>query len=89
MSHSLLTRLRSLVDIDVDLQELRSAGEVAVEGLTQATSEEPEITAYVRKLEQRYDAEDAPTGDIPMPEDMVQELERFLKGQGRPPDDGA
>ena len=89
VSHSLLTRLRRLVDIDVDLQELRAAGEVAVAGLTQATSEEPDITAYVQKLEQRYDAEDAPTGDIPMPEDMVQELERFLKGQSRPPDDGA
>lgn len=89
VSHSLLTRLRRLVDFDVDLEDLHAAGEVAVAGLTQATSDEPEIVAYVKKLEQRYDAEEDSTGEIPMPEDMVQELERFLKGQGRSPDDGA
>ena len=88
VSHSLLTRLRSLIDIDVDLEELRSAGQEAVADVTKAIAEEPEVTSYVQRLEQRYDAEDAPTGDIPMPEDMVQELEKFLKGQRKPPDTG-
>ncbi len=82
VSHSLLTRLRSLIDVDVDLERLRAAGEEATSKLTQAIAEEPEIMAYVWQLEQRYDAEDAPAGDIPMPEDMVQEIEKYLKGQG-------
>ena len=89
VSHSLLIRLRSLIDIDVDLEELRLAAVAGVADVTETIAQEPDVSEYVQRLEQRYDAEDASTDDIPMPEDMVQELERFLKGQRKPPDVGA
>ena len=84
VSHALLTRLRTLVDVEVDLEELRKAGGVFEEEVSQAIAKQSDVTAYVKRLEQRYDSATAQTGDIPMPDAMVEELERYLKSQ-RPP----
>ena len=47
-------------------------------------SEDAQIGAYVRKLEQQYDDAGllAPE-NMPQPEDVVKELEEFLKEQQR------
>ena len=81
VSYSLLTRLRSLVEIEVDLEELRQAGEAFDTEVTEMISKESDVSAYVRRLEQRYDAANEPSRDIPNSEDMVKELEQFLKSQ--------
>ena len=81
VSYSLLTRLRSLVDFDVDLEELRAAGDAFETEVTGVIAKEADMTAYVRRLEQRYDEAHAPTGDIPSPDAMVEEFEQFLRGQ--------
>ena len=88
VSYTLLSRLRSLADFDLELEELRKTGEAFEAEVSQAIAKQADVTAYVRRLEQRYDAAHAPTDDIPSPDAMVQELEEFLKSQ-RPPSDPA
>ena len=86
ISHALLTKLRSLVEIDIDLEELRLAGEAFQDEVSKAIDKESDVNSYVRRLEQRYDAANEPAGDIPNSEDMVKELEDFLKSQRQRPD---
>ena len=86
VSHALLTKLRSLVDLEVDQRELHQAGEAFQAEVNAAIAKEPDVSAYARRLEQRYDAGHEPSGDIPNPDDMVRELEDFLKSQGQRPD---
>lgn len=83
VSHALLARLRSLVDFDVDLEELRLAGDAFQTEITKAIAKDSDVSAYVRRLEQRYDAAHEPSGEMPNPDDMVKELEEFLKRQRR------
>ena len=87
ISHGLLTNLQSVIDVDVDLTELRLAAETFETDVTKAISKQPEISAYVRRLEERHDADSQP-GEIPSSEDMVKELEEFLKSQQQKPRDG-
>ena len=81
VSYALLAKLRSLVDFDVDLEELRLAGEAFETEVTKAIASQPDISTYVDRLEKRYDEAHEPSGDIPSPDAMVRELEEFLKSQ--------
>ena len=81
VSYSLLTKLRSFVDFEVDLEELRLAGDAFDSEVAKSIAKQPDVTNYVQRLEQRYDAANAPSGDIPSPDIMVKELEDFLKSQ--------
>ena len=87
VSLALLQRLRSLMDFDVDLEELRRAGEKFEDEVTKAIEKRDDVSRYVTRLERRYDATHTPEDDeIPEPGDMVRELERFLRSQ-RPPEE--
>ena len=81
VSEALLIKLRGLVDIEVDLEELRQAGEAYQVEVTKAVGHEAKVNAYVERLEQRYDATHSPSGEIPSPDALVQDLEDFLKSQ--------
>ena len=81
VSHALLTRLRSLIDIDVDLEELYIAGNAYQEEVDKVIAKQPDVSSYVRRLERRYDEARTATEEIPSPETMVQELENFLRSQ--------
>ena len=81
VSYALLTKLRNLVDAGVDLEELRLAGETFEAEVSEAIANESGISTYLERLERRYDAANEPSGDIPNPEDLVNELEQFLKSQ--------
>ena len=86
VTYSLLARLRSLVDFEVDLEELRGAGEGYSTKVSQAIAKQADVMAYVRRLEQRYDEADVQSSEIPSPDAMVQELEDFLRSQQPPAD---
>jgi proteasome assembly chaperone (PAC2) family protein len=88
VSYALLTKLLSLVDLGVDLEELRLAGDAFEAEVTKAIAKEADVSAYVRRLEQRYDAANEPDVEIPSPGDMVKELEEFLKSQRQQPGEG-
>ena len=81
-SYALLTRLRSLVDFDIDLQELREAGERFQNEVTQRVTGSSELREYVEKLERQHDEAIEASGDIPDPDDVIEELEDFLRRQG-------
>ena len=88
VSHALLTKLNNLVDFDVDLEELYLAGQAFEEDVSKAIDAQSDVGAYVTRLEQRYDASHQPEDDdIPDPDDMVRELENFLRTQRRPDDE--
>ena len=87
VSLALLDKLRSLVDFDVDLKELELAGEAFGEDVSKAIAKRSDVSAYVSKLERRYDASRRPEDEeMPEPDDMVRELERFLRSQRRSSD---
>ena len=87
VSYALLTKLKGLVELDVDLDEMSVAGEAFDAEVTQAIARQADVSGYVRRLERRYDADYISTTDFPSSEAMVEELEEFLKSQ-RPPSDG-
>ena len=78
---ALLERARYLVDFEVDLDEMREAGEAFQVEVTRAIADQSDMRAYVKRLEKRYDAARVPSGEIPNPDDMVRELEEFLRSQ--------
>jgi proteasome assembly chaperone (PAC2) family protein len=89
VTYALLTRLIGLVDCQVDLEPLRLAGRAFEEDIGRAIAKQDDVTAYVQRLERRYDAADQSeneSADIPSPEAMVKELEDFLKRERRSPD---
>lgn len=87
VSHAILTRLRSLIDIDVDLAELHLAANAYQEEVNKVIAKQPDVSNYVQRLEQRYDdARAAVAEEIPSPETLVQELEDFFKSQAQTPD---
>jgi chorismate mutase len=65
----------------VDLGDIRATGDAFDSELAQAVGERSEITEYVSKLEQRYDASTGTPGDLPNPSAVVEELEEFLRRQ--------
>ncbi|MDA0769754.1 MAG: hypothetical protein BZY79_02585 [SAR202 cluster bacterium Casp-Chloro-G4] len=89
VSRALLTRLRSLIDVDVDLEELRLAGEAYQEEVNKVIAKQPDVSSYVTRLEQRYDAAESnqPNEEIPSPDTMVHELEEFLRSQRQEPEE--
>ena len=86
VSYALLTKLRSLVDFDVDLQELRLAGEAFDSEVSEAISKQDDVSAYVTRLEKRFDDARHSEEEMPSPGDMVKELEEFLRSQRKPPE---
>ena len=86
VSHALLTSLQRLVEFDVPLDEMQESADAYVREVDQAIAKRPELADYVKKLEERFDSAIATKGGIPSPEDMVEELEQYLKSQLPPPD---
>ena len=74
-------KLKSLVDFDLDLTELRSAGEAFETEVSKVISQKADVSNYVKRLEQRHDAAQETSDDIPSPDEMVKELEEFLRSQ--------
>ena len=83
LTHALLTKLGSLVELDVPLDGLLKSGDEYVREVDEAIAGQPHVTAYVKKLEERYDTAAAPSGEIPSPEAMVRELEEYFQSQQR------
>lgn len=81
---ALLRRVSSILEVEFDLAELDAAGQrfrAEVEG---ALAANPEAREYVARLEQAYDemGESAePPASLPRAEDLVLDIERFLREQ--------
>jgi proteasome assembly chaperone (PAC2) family protein len=84
---TLLEILLKLLNLPLDLAELKSAASVFNLEVEKAVAKDDQIASYVTKLEGQYD-EAVAAIEIPDPAELVQDLEKFLRGeQRRPPTD--
>lgn len=86
LSYTLLDKVRRLLGIQLDLEDLRRAGERFEQKATEVIARREEIVTYVRRLEEAYDASqttEASLDEIPSPDEVIEDIEEFLKSQGR------
>ena len=82
VSYTLAQTLIRLLDLPVNLGELRSAAEKFDGEVVQAIGKDDQLASYVKKLEDRYD-ESVTSSEMPDPADVVRELEQFLRSEQR------
>src|SRR5581483_11304009 len=98
VTHSLLTRLSALYGLGLELSDLERAGRRFERQVNEALSHNPEVAQYVKQLEAReeqIDVEDVgprsgePGGaaDLPRGEEIVRQLEEFLRQRAADKDD--
>jgi predicted ATP-grasp superfamily ATP-dependent carboligase len=81
---ALLRRVEGLIGVSVDVSELESAATEYERQVGLAVQSDPDIQAFVERLEQASDSEgedgpaDLPSGDI-----LASEFQRFLRQRGR------
>src|SRR5215210_2263151 len=78
---ALCERLASMLDVDIDVDELRDAADGYAEQVSRAVAADAETQAYVEDLERRADEFDEE--DIPSGEALAAELTRFLRERDR------
>jgi proteasome assembly chaperone (PAC2) family protein len=77
-AHALCKRLVDLLGVEVDLEELETAGDTYVRQVSEAVSSDEETDTYVRELERRADQLEA-EADLPSGDTLAAELTRFLR----------
>jgi proteasome assembly chaperone (PAC2) family protein len=77
---ALVERVGDLLDIPIVATDLEIAAASYERQVSEVVTDDEEMTEYVERLEERYDAEDG----VPSPASLVEEVERFLRDQ-RPP----
>ncbi|MHB8770994.1 MAG: PAC2 family protein [Syntrophales bacterium] len=85
--HDLLKNVMALTGLDVDLNDLRDAGNALVEMMDTAFNKNVTALEQLRKLEEQYDAAASGTEPLPAGEDydkLLAEM-RKLKREGRKP----
>ena len=80
VAYSLLQTLTRLLRMPFDLEELQSAATKFDEEVAKAVEADEQIGTYVAKLEGQYD-ESVAASAILDPEDLVRDVERFLRGE--------
>ena len=81
---TLLEILLKLLNLPLDLAELKSAAGVFNAEVEKAVAKDDQIASYVTKLEGQYD-EAVAAIEIPDPAELVRDLEKFLRGEQRKP----
>jgi predicted ATP-grasp superfamily ATP-dependent carboligase len=87
---AILRRLESLVGVTVDASDLESAAVDYERQVTRAVELDPEVQAFVERLERAADAEEGPTdlSQIPSGDVLAREFQRFLRQRGGPGSQG-
>ena len=76
---ALLERLRDLLGIELDTSEVEAAARVWDERVRRAIEGDPNLAAYVRRLEEAASEEEI--ASLPDGDELVRELERFLRDE--------
>ena len=97
VSLKLVNGLERLIDVQVDVEALRSQGLNFERRVEQALADEPEVIAYIERLEAQWDSNPRRSGrggssttesdEMPDPDQAVRGIEEFLR-QERSPDQG-
>ncbi len=74
---ALVRRAASILDIGVVTTDLEIASAAYERQVSEVVADDEEMTEYVERLEQRYSAE----RDVPTADELVAEVERFLREQ--------
>jgi proteasome assembly chaperone (PAC2) family protein len=83
---ALLRKLELLVGVSVDVSELESAAEEYEHQVSLAVQSDPDIQAFVERLEARAaESEDGTldAGELPSGDSIAREFQRFLRQRGR------
>ena len=81
VTHGLVQAVCQLLDIRLNLKDLSAAAITFDEEIGKSLEQDSHLTAYVEKLEKRYDDAATAVAGIPDGEEMVREVEEFLKDQ--------
>ncbi len=80
---ALLESLSNLLGARFDTDHLERTSEDYQRQVSAAVAQDSDLTAYVRTLEERYDAQATQgTRNLPSGDDLARELERFLREKG-------
>jgi predicted ATP-grasp superfamily ATP-dependent carboligase len=77
---ALLNKLEEILQITVDTHVLTEESEAWERGVDELATEDPEVAAYVRQLEEAKDTVDLPEASG---ESIAREFERYLKKRRR------
>ena len=77
---ALLNRIEELLQVPLDTQEPVEDADAWERGVDELATEDPEIAAYVRQLEEAKDTADLPEASG---ESIAREFERYLKRRGK------
>jgi proteasome assembly chaperone (PAC2) family protein len=77
---ALLHRVEELLQVPLDTHELAEESDAWERGVNELATEDPEIAAYVRQLEEAKDTADLPEASG---ESIAREFERYLKRRGK------
>ena len=80
---ALLRRVEVLIGVSIDVSELESAAADYERQVGLAVQSDPDIQAFVERLEQAAGEEEAVTGDVPSGDAIAREFQRFLRQRGR------
>ncbi len=83
---AILRELQPFVQVDIDYSALEKQAEEFDKNLVKALEGQKDLTAYVQKLEERFDTEEE-ARDRPEPRELMLELEAFLRSERSPDDD--
>ena len=76
--YCMLTKLSKMLDIDLDLEDVKKAGEYLDEQVNKAIKQKAELRDYVRRLEQEWSEGRYGAGE-PIADNIIKEVENFLK----------
>ena len=77
---ALLYRIEDLLQVPVDVEQLTEEAEAWERGVDELSTEDPEVAAYVRQLEEAKDTAELPEASG---ESIAREFERYLKRRRR------
>ena len=84
---ALLRKLEVLIGVSVDVSELESAAADYERQVGLAVQSDPDIQAFVERLEQAAESErGARPQDVPSGDRIAREFQRFLRQRGREPE---
>jgi len=80
---ALLRGVEGLVGVSVDVSELESAAADYERQVGLAVQSDPDIQAFVERLEQAAESEEASLSQVPSGDVLAREFQRFLRQRGR------
>lgn len=80
---ALLRRVEVLIGVSVDLSELESAAVDYERQVGLAVQSDPDIQAFVERLEQAADSDEQVAEEVPSGDTIAREFQRFLRQRGR------